>query len=361
MKDAQLYYSSYLELNKILNSQHRVSEQQSLPAHDEMLFIIIHQAYELWFKQILYELDFAIHVFSKEKINDNSEDLSLVRHRLNRVMRIIELLIQQVGILDTMTPLDFLEFRNMLTPSSGFQSKQFRLIEAKLGLQMEKRHQHDYYKRTGEGGFTQEDFETITKAEHENNLLQLVNNWLERMPFFESNFWNQYKLITNEPFTDQPFWNDYHFLYKQSLTEREANKIDDFDYVFFNNNKHDISDEQKTFLRSSFSAKAMRAALFIMLYRDFPVFQISYQILDGLIEIDHQLSNWRHKHFIMVRRMIGMRVGTGNTSGTGYLEGALNKHYIYKDLAGISTYLIERKKLPKLPQELIKHLSFNVE
>ena len=97
-----------------------------------------------------------------------------------------------------------------------------------------------------------------------------------------------------------------------------------------------------------------------MLYRDFPVFQTSYQILDSLIEIDHLMSNWRHKHLIMVRRMIGMRVGTGNTSGAGYLEGALNKHYVYRDIAGLSTYLIERRNLPKLPDELIKHLSFNV-
>jgi tryptophan 2,3-dioxygenase len=95
-----------------------------------------------------------------------------------------------------------------------------------------------------------------------------------------------------------------------------------------------------------------------MLYRDFPVFQTSYQILDALIEIDLMMSNWRHKHFSMVRRMIGMRVGTGNTSGSGYLEGALSKHYIYKDLSGLSTYLIERRKLPKLPDQLIKQLSF---
>lgn len=95
-----------------------------------------------------------------------------------------------------------------------------------------------------------------------------------------------------------------------------------------------------------------------MLYRDFPVFQTSYQILDALIEIDHMLSNWRHKHLIMVRRMIGMRVGTGNTSGAGYLEGALSKHYIYKDLSGLSTYLIERRRLPQLPEALIRSLGF---
>ena len=92
-------------------------------------------------------------VFKKENINDNSEDLNLVLHRLRRIIRIFELLNQQVSILDTMTPLDFLEFRNLLIPSSGFQSAQFRLIEATLGLQMDNRHQKDYYKRTNEGGF----------------------------------------------------------------------------------------------------------------------------------------------------------------------------------------------------------------
>jgi tryptophan 2,3-dioxygenase len=104
----------------------------------------------------------------------------------------------------------------------------------------------------------------------------------------------------------------------------------------------------------------MGAALFIMLYRDYPIFQNSYQVLDALIEIDHLMSNWRHKHLIMVRRMIGMRVGTGNTSGAGYLEGALNKHFIYKDLSGLSTYLIERSKIPALPKSLIEKLGFSL-
>ena len=124
------------------------------PAHDEMLFIVIHQAFELWFKQIRFELDYVCTVFSKEHINDNSEDLNLVVHRLHRVVKILDLLNEQVGILDTMTPLDFLEFRNLLTPSSGFQSLQFRLIEAQLGLRVDQRHQAAYYKRTGEGGLS---------------------------------------------------------------------------------------------------------------------------------------------------------------------------------------------------------------
>jgi len=100
-----MYYGSYLHLDKILDSQYPVSfEQPNEPAHDEMLFIVIHQAYELWFKQILFEMDFISGVFSQEAINDNSEDLNLVRHRLRRIIRILELLNQQVHILDTMTP-----------------------------------------------------------------------------------------------------------------------------------------------------------------------------------------------------------------------------------------------------------------
>lgn len=360
MEKTQLYYGDYLHLEDILNSQQPISFTDGYtPAHDEMLFIIIHQAYELWFKQILFELDYVMDVFAKEKINDNSEDLNLVRHQLNRIIKILELLNQQVHILDTMTPMDFLEFRNLLTPSSGFQSKQFRLIEARLGLEMQKRHQTDYYKRVNEGGFTQKDYDNINETENEETLLKRVNRWLERMPFFEEGFWRNYQPATETESGGHPFWADYYNIYRQSLTERERNKINDFDYVFFEKKNIAYNGEQLAMLRSSFSSKALRAGLFIMLYRDFPVFQTSYQVLDSLIEIDNMLSNWRHKHFIMVRRMIGMRVGTGNTTGAGYLEGALSKHYIYKDLASLSTYLIERRNLPKLPGELIKHLSFN--
>jgi tryptophan 2,3-dioxygenase len=353
-----LYYGSYLQLDKILTAQEPESfKTGNEPAHDEMLFIVIHQAYELWFKQILFELDYISEVFGKAVIDDNSEDLNLVRHRLRRIIKILDLLNQQVGILDTMTPLDFLEFRNLLTPSSGFQSVQFRLLEARLGLQMDNRHQKDYYKRVNEGGFEQADYNNINQTEEKPNLLQLVNNWLERMPFFEPAYWDNYQLEAAVE-SLHPFWTEYRSIYQQGLTEREASKIMDFDFTFFSI-KDTLSPEQQQALLPTLSPAAMQAALFIMLYRDFPVFQTSYQVLDSLVEIDHLMANWRHKHLVMVRRMIGMRVGTGNTSGAGYLEGALSKHYVFRDISGLSTYLIERKKLPRLPKALIIKLGYN--
>ncbi len=352
-----MYYSEYLQLPTILDTQHPESfKQGNEPAHDEMLFIITHQAYELWFKQILFELNFIVDVFKKEKIDDNSEDLNLVRHRLNRIIKIWELLTQQVSVLETMTPLDFLEFRNFLTPASGFQSMQFRLIEARLGLQMENRFNKAYYKRTNEGGFNQNDFHTINRTESEVSLLSLINKWLVRIPFFEIGLWKNYKSQFSLSVDLHPFWNDYRNIYEKGLNVHERNRIIDFDRIFFEKGNDAANTSAKNDL---LTAMAMRSALFIMLYRDFPVFQTSYQILDALINIDNEMANWRHKHMDMVRRMIGMRTGTGNTTGRGYLEGALNSHYIFKDIAGLSTFLIERKKLPALPVELIRKLSYS--
>lgn len=359
MEQAPVYYHDYLQLDKIIDAQYPESfKEGNEEAHDEMLFIIIHQAYELWFKQILFELDFVQSIFHKETIDDNSEDLNLVRHRLHRIIKILQLLTQQITILDTMTPLDFLEFRNLLIPASGFQSVQFRLIEARLGLSMDHRHAKEYYKRTNEGGFNESDYSEINRTEKNESLLSLINKWLERMPFFNDELWIEYQTEYPRDTFLHPFWSDYRTIYQDGLNPGESSKIYDFDYLFFENTNGHSPDKLPA--KTDLSPKAMRAALFIMLYRDFPVFQISYQLLDALIEIDNQMGNWRHKHIDMVRRMIGLRMGTGNTSGRGYLEGALSKHYIFKDLSGLSTFLIERKKLPKIPQSVISKLSYRM-
>jgi len=108
-------------------------------------------------------------------------------------VKILELLNQQVSVLETMTALDFLEFRNYLLPASGFQSRQFRLIEAKLGLKMEERHKKEYYKHTRRGSLSESDMQEVTQAEGESTLKQLIVKWLERMPFFEERYWTDYQ------------------------------------------------------------------------------------------------------------------------------------------------------------------------
>src|SRR6186713_1609023 len=136
-----VYYSDYLHLDSLLNSQKPKSEEFGYKAHDEMLFIIVHQAYELWFKQILHEIDSVNRMFRDEVVDEKS--IGIAVSRLHRVTEIQKLLIEQLRVLETMTPLDFLEFRDFLIPASGFQSFQFRLIENKLGLSDEKRIQYN--------------------------------------------------------------------------------------------------------------------------------------------------------------------------------------------------------------------------
>ena len=346
------YYGSYLAVDKLLALQAPLSLiEGKLKAHDEMLFIIVHQTYELWFKQILHELNACCEVLQKPSADDDGPDMNVVVHRLKRIVEIWKLLNQQVDVLETMTPLDFLDFRSSLEGASGFQSTQFRQIEATLGLRMEHRFRPDYYKHTDMGGFNEADYQTIVEAEQGTSLLRLVERWLRRMPFFDDSFWQAWD--GGQPDSAIPgtvkFWIRYRKLYEASLSERDerADLLAKFDDTFFKNGAGD------------FSPASLRAALFIMLYRDEPLFRLPFALLNTLIEIDEQLGNFRYRHLQMVRRMIGTRIGTGGSSGEQYLQGAVNKNYIYKELAGIITFLIERRNLPQLPERLHQALRFS--
>ncbi|MEP6815592.1 MAG: tryptophan 2,3-dioxygenase family protein [Marmoricola sp.] len=123
---AQLTYGSYLRLPQLLDCQHLESDP---PAHDELLFITIHQVYELWFKQLLHEAESARDAMLGTGSSHQGEQLWWARHLLTRMHVIERLLVQQIDVLETMTPQDFLEFRQRLAPASGFQSVQFRELE----------------------------------------------------------------------------------------------------------------------------------------------------------------------------------------------------------------------------------------
>ncbi|HEX2533687.1 MAG TPA: tryptophan 2,3-dioxygenase family protein [Chitinophagaceae bacterium] len=340
-----VHYHDYLQLDKILNAQAPESDRHSVSAHDEMLFIIIHQAYELWFKQLHHEADSILLIMRKPSLNDNSPELQTVVHRLNRMAVILRVLIHQIDILETMTPMDFLDFRDLLRPASGFQSWQFKLLEAKLGLKFEYRHGKEYYTAQ----LRQPHIDEIKKAESGQSFLQLVNGWLERMPFFgDAEAWAGFP--APEDGNEHPFWAEYKRRYGGSLAEAEKNNLSAFDEVFCRQRESHYT----------LSATANRAALFIMLYRGYPLLQLPFQLLNGLLEIDEQLSTWRHRHMNMVHRMIGTRIGTGGSSGKDYLKSAADKHYIFKEIAQLTSFLIERNKLPQLPPPIEQQLGFNV-
>jgi tryptophan 2,3-dioxygenase len=333
-----MYYSSYLQLDKILSAQELESDKQGKHAHDEMLFIVIHQTYELWFKQMLFEVRSVHEVMSSNKINDNAPDIAVGVRRLGRVVEILKVLVHQIDILETMTSLDFLDFRDMLRPASGFQSMQFKELETLLGLKVEQRHGREYFTSQ----LKPEDANKIYDDAKKISVLELVNNWLERMPFFdEMDLWSEWN--------GQDFWTKYRSLYEQSLAEGEKGNMSIFDDLFLTD--HTREDNK-------ISDRARRAALFIFIYRDYPIVQNPFRLLNHLLEIDELLANWRWRHVNMVQRMIGIRLGTGGSSGKGYLREAALKHFIFSEFAELSSFLIQRNKLPPLPSKLISKLGF---
>jgi len=351
------HYHSYLQLEKLLDAQMPKSKLLDNEAHDETLFIIMHQVYELWFKQIIHELDSICEMFREDTVD--AENMNQVVLRLKRISEILELVIKQIFVMETLTPLDFLEFRDYLFPASGFQSFQFRMIESTLGLREEDR--MTYNGHSYKIVFTEEQKSLLEKVEKGGSLFELVEDWLERIPFLE--------------FGDYDFFESYQRAVNRML-EKEKAAIEATDYLsdkmkamrlkmlgstntYF---KSVLNEEEHNKLiaegKQRMSYKATIGALLINLYREKPILNIPYNFLMELMNIDELLTTWRYRHAQMVMRMIGNKMGTGGSSGHEYLAKTAEKHKIFKDLTSISSLLIPRSELPDLPDALGKDLGF---
>lgn len=357
-KYSPVHYQNYLGLDKLLGAQNlRSVELEEEPAHDEMLFIITHQSYELWFKQILHELESVIDMFQSGKVDEHNLGTAIAR--LNRVVKILQLLIEHIRIMETMTALDFLDFRKYLFPASGFQSFQFRKIENMLGLPEQERMTYNNHHYAA--FFSEEQQAELKEITSGKNLFAAVEDWLERTPFLK--------------------FGDFDFLelYKKAverMVAKEADAIKASDYLSDKDKakRLEMMANADPYLRSMLDPKvhseekgkgtfrlsydATVAALMISLYNEEPLLQLPYRFLLCLVDIDELLTNWRHRHAQMVLRMLGRKIGTGGSSGHGYLQKTALQHHIFTDLHNISTLLIPRSELPELPPHIKRGLGF---
>jgi tryptophan 2,3-dioxygenase len=347
-----LYYADYLKLQKLLSAQEPESVRHGRQAHDEMLFIIVHQAYELWFKQILHELDRIQTDFGDDVLED--ENLGRIVHGLDRINEIIKLLIQHLEVLETMTPLDFLDFRDFLFPASGFQSAQFRLIEIRLGLTRGAR--LNYAGRSFDETLAETDKLQIASAERGPKLIDQLDRWLSRTPFIHGrdyDFSLEYRNAVKKMLEDDAQRVRANEAMSSEQRETEAARIE-----------ASLEEFQAIFVPTSepspwqMSRTAVQAALFITVYRDRPVLQLPFRLLSALMNVEELLTLWRYRHSLMVQRMIGVKIGTGGSAGHEYLRDTAVKHRIFSDLIRLSTYLIPRSRLPKLPRELETAMGF---
>lgn len=265
-KDAPLSYNTYLRVPELIDLQ---SLRTSPAHHDELLFITVHQAYELWFKQILHEIDAAIVMMKEDRP-------AVASQALGRVVEIEKLLIAQIHILETMTPVNFLGFRDELNPASGFQSMQFREIEFSSGLKDEA-----ILREFSQDDFARQRLETRMKAP---SLSEAFFALLRRKGL-------------DTPASDAP----------RDAKERRSNH-----------------------------GKRQRAIIEVLSHPE--EMSKEYQLAEALLDHDEYFSLWRYHHIKMVERMVGTKRGTGGSEGVGYLRTTLDKRF-FPELWEARTFL----------------------
>ena len=354
------YSAEYLQLDRLLGAQQLASGDGGEPAHDEMLFVVVHQAFELWFKQILWELDAVMETMAAEHVP--ARQLSRAVARLRRITTIQPLLRHQLEVLETMTPLDFLDFRDELVPASGFQSVQFRLIEIRLGVDPATRLRikgAPYHAR-----LSPEHRDLVERTQRAPSLRDHVDRWLARTPFLrfgDFDFWRAYRTAVDEMLArERAIIERNPNLDESARAEQMAAHRDTIDgfSALFDRARHDQLVGRGA---RQLSHDAFLAALLITLYRDEPIFHLPFELLVALIDIDEGFTAWRYRHALLVRRMIGDKIGTGGTSGHVYLQKAAERHRAFNDLFELPTYCIPRSALPVLPPEVTEQLGFRWE
>jgi tryptophan 2,3-dioxygenase len=360
MSMQRLYYSDYLQLDKILTAQQLRSVQAGATAHDEMLFIIIHQAFELWFKQLLWELRDVIARLGRDYVPES--DVGIALDRLRRMLTIMDLLEHQFDVLETMTPQQFMEFRDLLYPASGFESVQFRMFEVMLGLDDTHRVQIDaagYRTR-----LRSEDQLVLERIANQPSLFRTIEHWLEKMPFMEYGtyrFLDAYRQAVERIFEHDRKELDNIETLSDSERQQQREQIARLERHFHALFDSDAYAQLVERGEKRLSQRATLAALFIAVYSHYPLLQQPYRVLDTVLELDKRTSLFRFRHALMVSRMIGSRTGTGGSSGFDYLMMTVQRHRVFSDLAALSSYILPTSKVPPLPEDISRQLHFVAE
>jgi len=329
-------YANYLKLGELLSLQAPESAAAGRPAHDEMLFITVHQVYELWFKQILFELDRIDAIFAGSWVDDRN--MAVAAHGLARIVEILRLGVRQVDLLETMTPLDFLQFRE---------------VEVRLGLRREQR--HAFEDQPYERRLAPAEQRHILELEQGASLADLVEAWLARLPFMETAGWRfreAYRAAVAEAVRADIAYAGKSAALSDTQRAAQIKALEDelarFDSLFVS--APEVLAEPAPGWRMG--RPAVLAALFINLYRDEPALQVPFRFLSLLMDVDETLTTWRFRHAQMVERMIGRKLGTGGSSGYGYLHSTVERHRVFADLFALATFLMPRAARPDLPEEV---------
>jgi len=277
-----------------------------------------------------------------------------VNSRLGRIVKIFTVLVDQISVLETMTPLDFAAFRGSLGTSSGFQSCQFRLVENKIGVKYANRIQYNQAKYKEVFKSEPEQAAQIDQSESEQSLADLVAAWLERTPGLETenfDFWKEFIAACHRWFTEeqQEAAQEPDAAKREKILESCKSHEENFKQIFMKEKYDELVKRGDR----SFPWAAFKGALMIYYNRDEVLFHEPFQMLSLLMDIDVLMTKWRSAHVLLVQRMIGSKAGSGGSSGYFYLRSTVgDKYRPFLDLFQLSNYLIPQKYVNELQMSL---------
>lgn len=341
-------YPSYLRLLELLELQTGERASTREISSDETHFIVVHQVFELWFKLVINELRGARDLLVSDPVPE--ENIPRAVHTLGRVTEIFRLMADQWKVMETLTPQDFLLFRDHLGTASGFESWQMREIEYLIGLDNSERgFEMDplahYRKLALEVPDYQYGLECLEKVIAEPSLVDVLSRWLARTPIQGSFSGDEDDEEIVDEFVDQYIeamvtLNDEGLARAKVHSSVEENTL---------KARFDFSVNQaREFLKPHGEASRARAGLlFIEVYRELPLLAWPRLLIDSVVELEESMVLFRTHHARMVERIIGRRVGTGGSSGVDYLDST-TQYRVFKDLWGVRTILIKRDALPPI-------------
>ena len=252
-------YGSYLKVDELLLLQQPRSVG---PEHDELLFIVIHQVYELWFKELLHELDHVMALLTADPSTSLGTGASYrAQHTLKRILTILKVMVAQLDILETMTPLEFLSFRARLEAASGFQSDQFRQIEFVLG------------------------------NKHEKAVARFAQG-------------SRARLALEQRYTAPTLWDAF-----LQYLSREGYRVPDAQL------RRNVTERVEP-------SPEIQAILIDVYRRDTK----NAELCERLVDLDEGIQEWRYRHVKMVERTIGTKIGTGGSAGAEYLRSTVGRN-----------------------------------